>query len=256
MTRPGGRPTASAYRAPPAARLPFPGGAPPAVAHSGGCDDGPVDMRGRHGDGAATMSTGRASPPQPDVRPLMVAGLGNPGPQYERTRHNIGFQVADVLAARMSVRFTVHKRSGAHIAQGRLAGRPVTVVKPRAFMNVSGRQVASAAAFFSIPADRLVVVHDDLDLDFGTIRVKSGGGEGGHNGLRSVTSTVGTRDYLRVRVGIGRPPGRMDPASYVLKPFSSSERRELGVLCEEAADAAELVAERGLQAAQNRLHGA
>ncbi|WP_282451490.1 aminoacyl-tRNA hydrolase [Tomitella fengzijianii] len=202
------------------------------------------------------MGTDTSDEDGSDTRPLVIAGLGNPGPEYERTRHNIGFLVADVLAERMSARFTVHKRSGAHIAQGRLAQRPVTVVKPRAFMNVSGRQVAAAAKFFSVPADRLIVVHDELDLDFGTIRAKAGGGEGGHNGLRSVTSSVGTRDYIRVRVGIGRPPGRMDPASYVLKPFSAAERKDLGVFCEEAADAAELVAERGLGFAQNRLHGA
>ncbi|QDQ99108.1 aminoacyl-tRNA hydrolase [Tomitella fengzijianii] len=203
-----------------------------------------------------TLGTDTSDEDGSDTRPLVIAGLGNPGPEYERTRHNIGFLVADVLAERMSARFTVHKRSGAHIAQGRLAQRPVTVVKPRAFMNVSGRQVAAAAKFFSVPADRLIVVHDELDLDFGTIRAKAGGGEGGHNGLRSVTSSVGTRDYIRVRVGIGRPPGRMDPASYVLKPFSAAERKDLGVFCEEAADAAELVAERGLGFAQNRLHGA
>ncbi len=203
-----------------------------------------------------TLGSAITDPDGPDTRPLVIAGLGNPGPEYERTRHNIGSLVADVLADRMSARFTVHKRSGAQIAQGRLAGRPVTVVKPRAFMNVSGRQVAAAAKFFSVPADRVLVVHDELDLDFGTVRVKSGGGEGGHNGLRSVSSSLGTRDYLRVRAGIGRPPGRMDPASYVLKPFSAAERKELGVFCEEAADAAELVAERGLGFAQNRLHGA
>lgn len=185
----------------------------------------------------------------------MIAGLGNPGPQYARTRHNIGFEVADVLAQRMSARFSVHKRSGAELATGRLAGHPLNVVKPRAFMNLSGRQVTAAAKFFSVAADHVVVVHDDLDLDFGVIRLKYGGGEGGHNGLRSLSASLGTRDYLRVRVGIGRPPGRMDPASYVLKPFSSAERKDLGVLCEEAADAAEMLVEHGLEFAQNRLHG-
>lgn len=188
--------------------------------------------------------------------PIVLAGLGNPGPTYELTRHNAGFLVADALAERMTARFTVHKRSGSQIAQGRLAQRPVTVVKPRALMNVSGRQVAAAAQFFSIPAERVAVIHDDLDLDFGEVRLKLGGGEGGHNGLRSLSSSLGTRDYLRVRVGIGRPPGRMDPASYVLKPFSAAQRVGLAVLCEDAADAAELLVEHGLEPAQNRVHGA
>ncbi|MDN5758211.1 MAG: aminoacyl-tRNA hydrolase [Tomitella sp.] len=190
-----------------------------------------------------------------DEQPIVIAGLGNPGPQYARTRHNIGFGVADVLAQRMSARFSVHKRSGAELANGRLAGRPLNVVKPRTFMNLSGGQVAAAAKFFSVAADHVVVVHDDLDLDFGVIRLKCGGGEGGHNGLRSLSASLGTRDYLRVRVGIGRPPGRMDPATYVLKPFSSAERKDLGVLCEEAADAAEMLVEHGLEFAQNRVHG-
>lgn len=187
--------------------------------------------------------------------PLVLAGLGNPGPKYELTRHNTGFLVADALADRMSARFTVHKRSGAQIAQGRLAGRPVTIVKPRALMNVSGRQVAAAAQFFSIPAERVAVIHDDLDLDFGAVRLKLGGGEGGHNGLRSVSSSLGTREYLRVRVGIGRPPGRMDPASYVLRPFSAAERKSLAVLCADAADAAALLVEHGVTRAQNEVHG-
>ena len=188
--------------------------------------------------------------------PILIAGLGNPGSQYEKTRHNVGFMVADVLASRLGGKFTLHKKSGADLLQGRLAGRPVAIAKPRAYMNVCGRQVAAAAQFFSITPDRIVVVHDELDIDFGSVRLKQGGGEGGHNGLRSLTASTGTKDYLRVRVGIGRPPGRMDAASYVLKPFSTVERKELGLVCEQAADAVELLLELGLEPAQNRLHGA
>lgn len=186
---------------------------------------------------------------------VLVVGLGNPGPQYEKTRHNVGFMVADVLAGRMGgSKFSAHKKSGAEIVQGRLAGCPTILAKPRTFMNLSGRPVSGLARFFSVEASNIVVVHDELDLDFSTVRLKQGGGEGGHNGLRSISSSLGTKDYLRTRVGVGRPPGRMDPAAYVLKPFSSVERKELALVCEEAADAVELLLQVGLEAAQNRLH--
>ncbi|EOM74987.1 aminoacyl-tRNA hydrolase [Rhodococcus rhodnii] len=184
----------------------------------------------------------------------LVVGLGNPGPEYERTRHNIGFLVADVLADRVGGRFSVHKKSGAQAVQGRLAGRPVIVAKPRTYMNLSGRPVAALARFFSIPPERIVVIHDELDLDFGTIRLKQGGGEGGHNGLRSISQALTTKDYLRTRFGIGRPPGRQAPADFVLKPFATTERKELPVLVEQAADAVELLLQLGLEGAQNRLH--
>lgn len=185
---------------------------------------------------------------------FLVAGLGNPGPQYELTRHNVGFLVADVLADRTGTKFGVHKRSRADVAETHVARVKTVVVKPRGYMNLSGGPVGITAKFFHIAPDSVIAVHDDLDLDFGVVRLKRGGGEGGHNGLRSLTSALDTRDYLRVRVGIGRPPGRMDPADYVLKPFSSAERKELGVVVEEAADAVELLIEHGLEAAQNRVH--
>ncbi|WP_137725067.1 aminoacyl-tRNA hydrolase [Prescottella subtropica] len=184
----------------------------------------------------------------------IVVGLGNPGPQYEKTRHNIGFMVADVLAGRVAGKFSAHKRSGADIVQTRIAGRQVILAKPRSYMNLSGGAVAGLARFFSVAPDNIVVVHDELDLDFGTVRLKQGGGEGGHNGLRSISKSLTTKDYLRTRVGIGRPPGRQDPADYVLKPFGTVERKELDLVCEEAADAVELVLQLGLEAAQNRLH--
>lgn len=192
--------------------------------------------------------------PDSTTGPALIVGLGNPGPQYETTRHNVGFMVADALAGRIGAKFSSHKKSNSDIVQARLADRPVIVAKPRTFMNLSGQPVAALARFFSVEPANIVVVHDELDLDFGTIRLKFGGGEGGHNGLRSTSQHLTTKDYLRVRVGIGRPPGRMDPASYVLKPFSSAERKDLGVIVEEAADAAELVLRVGLEAAQNQVH--
>ncbi|MFI1911971.1 aminoacyl-tRNA hydrolase [Nocardia sp. NPDC020380] len=186
--------------------------------------------------------------------PVLVIGLGNPGPEYERTRHNVGFMVADVLAERVGGRFTVHKKSGADLLEARLDGRKVLIAKPRSFMNLSGRPVAALAKFFSVPATDVIAVHDELDLPFGTIRLKRGGGEGGHNGLRSMSQALTTKDYLRVRFGIGRPPGRQDPADYVLKPFSAPERKEVPVIVEQAADAVELLLRVDLETAQNQLH--
>ncbi|WP_206490119.1 aminoacyl-tRNA hydrolase [Rhodococcus sp. KRD162] len=186
--------------------------------------------------------------------PALIIGLGNPGPQYEKTRHNVGFMVADALAGRVGSTFSSHKKSNSDIVQARLGARSVVVAKPRTFMNLSGQPVAALARFFSIEPANIVVVHDELDIDFGSLRLKLGGGEGGHNGLRSISQHLSTKDYLRVRVGVGRPPGRMDPASFVLKPFSAAERKDLGVVVEEAADAAELLLSAGLEAAQNRVH--
>ncbi|MEV6070204.1 aminoacyl-tRNA hydrolase [Nocardia sp. NPDC052001] len=186
--------------------------------------------------------------------PALVVGLGNPGSEYERTRHNVGFMVADVLAERVGGRFTVHKKSGADLLEARLDGRKVLIAKPRSYMNLSGRPVAALAKFFSVPATEVIAIHDELDLPFGVIRLKQGGGEGGHNGLRSMSQALTTKDYLRVRFGIGRPPGRQDPADYVLKPFSAAERKEVPVIVEQAADAVELLLRVGLEPAQNQLH--
>ncbi|MFI1238075.1 aminoacyl-tRNA hydrolase [Nocardia salmonicida] len=186
--------------------------------------------------------------------PALVVGLGNPGPEYERTRHNVGFLVADVLAERIGGRFAVHKKSGADLLQARLDGRQVLLAKPRTYMNLSGRPVAALAKFFSVPVDQVIVVHDELDLPFGTLKLKQGGGEGGHNGLRSISQALTTKEYLRTRIGIGRPPGRQDPADYVLKPFAAPERKEVPVIVELAADAVELLLKVGLEAAQNNLH--
>ncbi|WP_202796398.1 MULTISPECIES: aminoacyl-tRNA hydrolase [unclassified Pseudonocardia] len=187
--------------------------------------------------------------------PALVVGLGNPGPEYEGTRHNVGTRVAALLAARAGAgRFSVHKRSNADVAQGRLAGRPVTVAVPRTYMNLSGGPVTGLVKYFSVPPTEVIVIHDELDLDFGVVRLKRGGGEGGHNGLRSISRSLGTKDYLRVRFGIGRPPGRQDPADYVLKRFSGAENKELDLGLDLAADAAEALLSDGLEPAQNRFH--
>jgi PTH1 family peptidyl-tRNA hydrolase len=183
----------------------------------------------------------------------LVAGLGNPGPGYADNRHNVGFMVADVLARRIGSGFK-RDRSRAQAATGQLAGLPVIVAKPMAFMNLTGPPLTALARFYKIPADRIIVIHDDLDLPFGTIRLKHGGGDGGHNGLRSVTRALGSRDYNRVRVGIGRPAGRQDPADYVLSNFGSAERKELPLAIELAADAVEALLRSGLAAAQNQIH--
>jgi PTH1 family peptidyl-tRNA hydrolase len=186
--------------------------------------------------------------------PLLVVGLGNPGPRYETTRHNLGFLVADILADRLGAAFKVHKKSGALATTGRLAGRSVVLAKPRVYMNESGRQVGPLANFYSVAPADIIVIHDELDIEFGRIRLKLGGGEGGHNGVRSVASALSTKDFQRVRIGIGRPPGRKDPAAYVLENFSAAERPEVPTICEQAADATELLIRDGLEAAQNTVH--
>lgn len=183
----------------------------------------------------------------------LIIGLGNPGPQYAGNRHNAGFMVIDVLAARIGARLK-RDRSRAEAATGVLAGIPVTLGKPMSFMNLSGGAVAALRGFYKLPADRIIVVHDELDLPFGTLRLKTGGGDNGHNGLRSVTASLGTRDYHRARVGIGRPPGRMDPADFVLRDFSAAERTELPLLLDRAADAIEVLVCSGISAAQNEYH--
>ena len=183
--------------------------------------------------------------------PWLIVGLGNPGPEYELTRHNVGFLVADVVAARMGARFTRHKKASAMSAEGRIAGQKLIVIKPLSFMNASGGPVKSLAAFFKIPLDHLIAVHDELDLPFAALRVKMGGGDNGHNGLKSIRSAFDSGEFLRIRAGIGRPPGQQDPANFVLKPWSTAERKDLGVFVEECADAIETLISKGLEAAQN-----
>jgi PTH1 family peptidyl-tRNA hydrolase len=188
------------------------------------------------------------------AEPLLVVGLGNPGPNYAKTRHNLGFVVADILADRIGSGFKVHKRSGAEVTTGRIGGRSVVLAKPRTYMNESGRQVGPLAKFYSVAPADVIIVHDELDIDFGRIRLKFGGGVAGHNGLRSVSSALGTNDFQRVRIGVGRPPGRKSGAAYVLENFTAAERTEVPTICEQAADATELLIELGLEPAQNTVH--
>ena len=187
-----------------------------------------------------------------DERALVV-GLGNPGPRYAQTRHNAGFLVVDLLAERIGGRFKAHRasRGRADVVEGRLAGVPAVLVKPRSFMNESGGPVVSVARFYKVPVESITVVHDELDLPYGALRLKRGGGDGGHNGLRSTTAALGSKDYNRVRFGIGRPPGRQDPADYVLREFAAVERKDLAFHVDRAADAVEVLLARGLEAAQN-----
>jgi PTH1 family peptidyl-tRNA hydrolase len=185
--------------------------------------------------------------------PWLVVGVGNPGPEYVGNRHNAGHLVLDVLAGRAGGRFKSHK-GRADVVEARFQGERVVLAKPRSYMNESGGPVVAVRDFFKVPTDQVIVVHDELDLDFGVLRLKRGGGDNGHNGLRSITRALGTRDYLRVRFGIGRPPGRQDPAVYVLRDFSAAERKDLDVHVDRAADATEALITAGLEGAQNTFN--
>ncbi|MEH0820846.1 MULTISPECIES: aminoacyl-tRNA hydrolase [unclassified Micromonospora] len=193
-----------------------------------------------------------------EAGPWLVVGLGNPGREYAGNRHNVGFLVADLLAGRLGAKFGRHKRAVAEVAEGRLGfgGPKLVLVKPLTYMNLSGGPVAALAQFHKIPAERVIAVHDELDIPYGQLRIKIGGGEGGHNGLRSMSKSLGTKDYVRVRFGIGRPPGRQDPADYVLSDFGSVERKELEFLVDRAADVVESVVTKGVEPTQNAYHGA
>ncbi|MEN1976630.1 MULTISPECIES: aminoacyl-tRNA hydrolase [unclassified Cellulomonas] len=196
----------------------------------------------------------------------LVVGLGNPGPQYAGNRHNVGQMVLDELARRAGASFgskggVLSRRPQAATAEVRIGTLPggapgprAVLAKPTTFMNTSGGPVAALARYYDVPPDRVVLVHDELDIPFGEIKLKLGGGEGGHNGLRDTSKALGTKDYLRVRVGIGRPPGRMDAADFVLRDFAKPEQKELPLLLDDAADAVELVVTEGLERAQLRFH--
>lgn len=186
----------------------------------------------------------------------VIVGLGNPGAQYAKTRHNLGFRVVSLLAERGSGRFKVLKAPGARVevVESRLAGHPVVLARPLSYMNESGGPVSAVARYYKVPAEQVVVVHDELDLPFGAMRLKRGGGDGGHNGLKSITASLGSGEYNRVRVGIGRPPGRQDAADYVLREFASAERTELPYEIDRAADAVETLIGKGLEAAQNEFN--
>ena len=183
----------------------------------------------------------------------IIVGLGNPGPEYAGNRHNAGQLVLAVLAERIGARFKAH-RTRNDIAEGRLSGQPVTLARPRSYMNLSGGPVAALAAFYKLSPERVVVIHDELDVAFGAVRLKLGGGDNGHNGLRSISQSLGTRDYYRARCGIGRPPGRMEAAAYVLRDFTPAERKELPFAIDRCADAVETLITKGLTDAQNQFH--
>ncbi|MGQ5260445.1 aminoacyl-tRNA hydrolase [Micromonospora sp. ZYX-F-536] len=192
-----------------------------------------------------------------EAGPWLVVGLGNPGREYAGNRHNVGFMVADLLAGRLGARFGRHKRAVAEATEGRLGfgGPKLVLVKPLTYMNLSGAPVAALAQFYKVPPAQVIAVHDELDIAFGQVRVKCGGGEGGHNGLRSMSKSLGTKEYVRVRFGIGRPPGRQDPADYVLSDFGAAERKELDFLVDRAADVVESVVVKGVEPTQNLYHG-
>ncbi|TSE16479.1 aminoacyl-tRNA hydrolase [Arthrobacter sp. KBS0703] len=187
----------------------------------------------------------------------LIVGLGNPGPEYSRNRHNVGQMVLDELAARIGGNFKAHK-SRAQVLEGRLGigGPRLVLAKPATYMNVSGGPVSALARFYDVDPSRVVAVHDEIDIPFNTVKLKIGGGEGGHNGLRDISKGLATKDYLRVRVGVGRPPGRMDTADYVLRDFAPAEKKELPFLLDDASDAVELLIRDGLAAAQQRFHPA
>jgi len=186
----------------------------------------------------------------------LVVGLGNPGPSYAGNRHNVGHLVVDELAGRVGSSFRVHKSGRAEVVEGRLevGGPRVVLAKTRSYMNESGGPVSALAKFYKVEADHVVVVHDELDIDFDTLRVKLGGGDNGHNGLRSVRSALGTGDFYRIRVGIGRPPGRQDPAAFVLSDYSASERKVLPFQVDRAADAVESLVRSGLEQTQSSFN--
>ena len=189
----------------------------------------------------------------------LVVGLGNPGREYERHRHNVGFLIADLLAYRLGARFGRHRRASADVAEARLGlgldAPQLVLVKPMTYMNLSGGPIAGLARFYKVDPAQIIAVHDELDLPYGQVRAKFGGGEGGHNGLRSVSQSLSTKDYCRVRFGIGRPPGRQDPADYVLSDFAAAERKELDFLVDRSADIVESIIKIGIEATQNAYHG-
>jgi peptidyl-tRNA hydrolase, PTH1 family len=184
----------------------------------------------------------------------LVVGLGNPGPSYARTRHNVGHLVADELAARTGGKWKQHKQVRAEVIETRISGIRTVLAKPRSYMNESGGPVSGLLKFFKLEPTDLLVVHDELDIDFGTLRAKFGGGDNGHNGLKSIRKSLGTGEYYRVRFGVGRPPGRQNPADFVLNEFSSTERKDLPFAVDRTADAVESLLTDGLEATQGRYN--
>ncbi|MBU1802363.1 aminoacyl-tRNA hydrolase [Nocardioides sp.] len=189
----------------------------------------------------------------------LVVGLGNPGPAYAGHRHNVGYLVTDELARRLGSSWRAHKSGRAEVVEGRLGapgsdGPRIVLARPRSFMNEVGGPTKALASFYKVDPDRIVAIHDELDIAFGTLRVKLGGGDNGHNGLKSLRSSFGTGDFYRVRAGIGRPPGRQDVADFVLSNYSSTERKELPFQVDTAADAVESLIQQGLARTQGAFN--
>lgn len=180
----------------------------------------------------------------------LIVGLGNPGSTYAATRHNVGYFVTDELSTRVGGSFALHKPTRAETVSGRLVQSPVVLGRSRGYMNESGGPVAAIMKYFSIEPSNLIVIHDELDIPVGALRLKFGGGDNGHNGLKSIRQSIGTGDFYRVRVGIGRPPGRQTVHDFVLKPFTRDERTEIDVVTQDAADAVESLLQRGLETTQ------
>jgi peptidyl-tRNA hydrolase, PTH1 family len=183
----------------------------------------------------------------------LIAGLGNPGSEYARSRHNAGALVLDELASRMGGSFKRHK-SGCFIAEGELTGERVVLARPISYMNESGRPVRAVASFYKIDSNQTVVLHDEIDIPFGDVRIKSGGGTAGHNGLKSIVAHLGTQDFTRVRIGVSRPSSSRGAAGHVLGDFSAAEREELPLIVDRAADAVERILEVGVDRAMNELN--
>jgi PTH1 family peptidyl-tRNA hydrolase len=187
--------------------------------------------------------------------PLLIAGLGNPGPEYAATRHNAGWMAVDELATRVSPPPRFSKKFSGAFAQAAIGARTCHLLRPETFMNDSGRSVRAAQEFFRVDPRDVVILHDELDVPFGDVRVKLGGGHAGHNGLRSVMAHLGTGDFVRVRIGIGRPPAAANVVDYVLSTFSPAERAALPEMVRDAADAVVQLVTDGLERTMNRVNG-
>ncbi len=183
----------------------------------------------------------------------VVAGLGNPGGEYARSRHNSGFMAIDCLAQSAQVELQ-RRRFGGITAQATLADRRAILVRPETFYNASGDCVAALLGYFKVPADRLIVIHDEMDLEAGRLRVKRGGGDAGNRGVRSIAQSLGTPDFIRVRIGLGRPPGDEDPKDYLLKPMRTAELESHAPIVDRAAEAVVAIIEHGLERAMNRYN--
>jgi PTH1 family peptidyl-tRNA hydrolase len=216
-----------------------------------------TSWRGRV-SGLLRKKAGDLVPANNDV--WLVVGLGNPGPSYAGNRHNVGYLVTDELATRMGGKFRAHKSGRAEVVEGRLGGAGgiggvrVVLARARSYMNETGGPVAGLAAFYKVPVEHIIAVHDELDIPFDTLRVKVGGGDNGHNGLRSLRKSLDSGEFHRVRLGVGRPPGRQAPADFVLSDYSAAERKVLGFQVDRAADAVESLVSDGLEKTQSRFN--